>query len=248
ATASAPAQQAYTAAPLAVDKPAALVIGPPLAGAGWVAFNGCCAPGGVHRATGLPVNGVVHYAQRFAIDWVRMDAHGRTVNGDQGDVRNYTAYGADILAVADATVVDVLDELEDQTPPKLPDPSTITLRNVDGNHVTLDLGQGRYAFYAHMKKGTVKVRIGERVCRGQVLGKVGNTGNTSAPHLHFHVMDSPSVLGSSGLPYVIDTFTCAGQVPESLAGNFGASWSSALFAEPSRRAKQFPLDLAVIDF
>jgi hypothetical protein len=61
-------------------------------------------------------------------------------------------------------------------------------------------------------------------------------------------MDGPSVLGSSGLPYVIGTSTYAGQVPESLANDFGASWSSALFADPARREKQFPLDLAVINF
>ncbi|HRO58545.1 MAG TPA: M23 family metallopeptidase [Burkholderiaceae bacterium] len=243
-----PAQQRYDLAPLVLDTSAPLVIGPPLRGTGWVAYNGCCDAGGAHRGAGLPVNGAVHFAQRFAIDWIRMNAQGRTVDGDDTDVHNYTAYAAEVIAVADGTVVDVVDDLDDQTPPKLPDPATITLQNVDGNHVTLDLGQGRYAFYAHLKKNSVAVRVGDRVTRGQVLGEVGNTGNTSAPHLHFHVMDSPSVLGSSGLPYVIDRFGHAGQVPPALAVQFDRSWSSALFAEPARREKQFPLDLSVIDF
>ena len=236
---------------MAIDQPAVLVIGPPLAGTGWVAINGCCGPGGVHRATGLPVNGDVHYAQRFAIDWMRLDAQGRIINGSLNDVRSYTSYGADVLAVADGVVVGVLDSLQDQVPPNLPDPATINLGNVDGNHVVLDLGQGRYAFYAHLQQGSVKVALGQRVSRGQVLGKLGNTGNSSAPHLHFHIMDGPSVLGSSGLPYVIDSFGYAGLVPDSLFDSFptpGASWSAALFASPARRTRQFPMDLTVIDF
>lgn len=245
---TAPTQQSYTAAPLALDARAPIAIGPPVAGSGWVAFNGCCGPNGVHRGTGLPVNGAIHYAQRFAIDWIRMDAQGFTVRGDPGDVRSYTAYGADLLAVADGIVVDVLDTLEDQVPPTLPDPATINLKNVDGNHVTLDLGQGRYAFYAHMQKGSVTVALGQRVTRGQVLGRLGNSGNTSAPHLHFHVMDGASVLGSSGLPYVIDGFAHAGVVPDALAANDRASWAAARSATPTRRALQFPMNQSIIDF
>lgn len=96
---------------------------------------------------------------------------------------------------------------------------------MDGNHVVLDLGGGRYAFYAHLRKGSVAVHPGDRVRRGQVLAKVGNTGNTSAPHLHFHLMDGPSVLGSEGIPYVIDRFALAGKIPDSgvpddLSGDF----------------------------
>lgn len=87
-----------------------------------------------------------------------------------GRRRHYTAYGARILAVADGTVVSTL-----------PDPSTITLDTVDGNHVVLDLGS--FAFYAHMQPGSVRVKPGQHVRRGDVLGLLGNTGSTSAPHV-----------------------------------------------------------------
>lgn len=184
---------------------------------------------------------------------MRLDDAGRLVKGDPADVHNYADYGADVIAVADGKVVSTLNTLEDQHPGKLPDPATITIANVDGNHVVLDLGNGVFAFYAHMQKGSVLVVPGQTVKRGQVLGKLGNTGNTSAPHLHFHLMDGPSVLGSSGIPYEIDRFALAGRLPQkdnpatSDTGVEG-SWKSDLFPTPSVRQGQFPLDLDVVDF
>jgi murein DD-endopeptidase MepM/ murein hydrolase activator NlpD len=79
-------------------------------------------------------------------------------------------------------------------------------------------GDGRYATYAHLQKGSVTVEVGDRVRPGQTLGKLGNTGNTSAPHLHLQITDRRSVLGSSGLPFVVDRFKLQGQVdPQRLA-------------------------------
>jgi len=129
----------YVVAPLKIadDKP--LIIGPPLAGAGWVAANGCCNPGIVHRGSVLCANGALYDAQRFAIDWMRLDEQGRLVHGDLADVHNYSDYGADVLAVADGRVVSAVNNLNDQIPGRLPDPSTIKIKTVDGNHVVIDL-------------------------------------------------------------------------------------------------------------
>jgi murein DD-endopeptidase MepM/ murein hydrolase activator NlpD len=74
----------------------------------------------------------------------------------------------------------------------------------------LDLGAGRYALYAHLRAGSITVKPGDRVKRGQSIARVGNSGNTLAPHLHFHVMDTPSPLASNGLPYAIDAFEVTG--------------------------------------
>lgn len=243
----------YTVAPVALEARVP-VVGPPLRGRHWVAFNGCCAAGGAHRSAVLPVNGRLRLAQRYAIDWMRLDEKGRLQEGDAADVKSYTSYGAEILAVADGVVVDSLDTLDDQVPPNLPDPKTITLRNVDGNHVVLDLGNGFFAFYAHMQKGSVTVEVGQRVERGQILGKLGNTGNTSAPHLHFHVMDGPSVLGSNGVPYVIDAFEVAGQIPPEMFADVdgdalaATDWSRGLAPAVSVRQREFPLDLTIVNF
>ena len=246
-----PAALSYTVAPLELHAQLP-EIGPPLAGKRWVAINGCCEAGGAHRGSGLAANGWIYYGQRFAIDWMRLDDAGRLVHGDPADVHNYSCYGVDVLAVADGTVVQVLDALGDQPPGKLPDPKTMTVENVLGNHVILDLGGGVYAFYAHMEKGSIRVAEGQRVKRGEVLGKLGNSGNTSAPHLHFHLMEGPSALASNGIPYVIDSFALAGRIPAekdpAKADSIEGSWSGGLFPSPSPRHGQFPLDLDVIDF
>ena len=85
--------------------------------------------------------------------------------------------------------------------------------------------------------------MGQHVKRGQVLGKLGNTGNTTAPHLHFHLMEGVSVLGSNGIPYVIDNFALAGKIPAdkdpALADSVEGSWSGDLFPNASRVTDNF---------
>ncbi len=247
ATAASPLS--YTAAAIDVG-PARRVLGPPLRGRGWVAINGCCDPNVGHRSTSLPTNGSLYFAQRFAIDWMQLDRQGRLAVGDLAEVGSYTSYGAELIAVADGTVVQTRDDLPDQVPPTLPDPSTIDLTNVLGNNVILDLGDGAYALYAHMQRGSVRVQPGDRVRKGQVLGLLGNTGNTSAPHLHFHLMAGPT-LASDGLPYTFDRFEVAGQIPlESVEEfySFGGDWRSALLPQPSPGEQEFPLFLTVVNF
>jgi murein DD-endopeptidase MepM/ murein hydrolase activator NlpD len=77
----------------------------------------------------------------------------------------------------------------------------------------LDLGDGRYAFYAHLLPGSVTVREGDRVTMGQQIAELGNTGSSDGPHLHFQVMDGPSALASDGMPYVFDAFDLTGSIP-----------------------------------
>jgi hypothetical protein len=241
----------YVVAPLKIADAKPLIIGPPLAGAGWVAANGCCNPDIVHRGSVQSVNGGLYDSQRFAIDWMRLDEQGRLVHGDESDVRNYTDYGADVLAVADGRVVSAVNNLDDQIPGRLPDPSTINIETVDGNHVVVDLGGGRFAFYAHLQKNSVRVKPGHEVKKGAVLGKLGNTGNTSAPHLHFHVMNRPSPLASDGVPYLIDAFDFAGQVDIAAfeaAPDITGDWGKGRVAKPERREREFPLNVNIINF
>jgi len=234
---------------VAEDKP--VVIGAPLAGAGWVAGNGCCNPEIIHRGSVLSVNGALYDAQRFAIDWMRVDEQGRLVHGDLSDVHNYTCYGAEVLAVADGKVVGMRNDLDDQKPGKLPDPNTISIDTVNGNHVVLDIGGGYFAFYAHMQKNSITVHVGDQVKKGAVLGKLGNSGNTSGPHLHFHIMTGPSVLGSDGVPYVIESFNLAGQIDIAAfeaAPDLTGNWGKGLLSKPERHEREFPLNLNIIDF
>jgi hypothetical protein len=191
-----------------VDRRPPVVLGPPLLGSRWLAAGSCCD--GPHRRGLIPINGNLHLAQRFAIDFNLLDAEDRLTVGDPRLNTSTIGFGQPVIAVADATVVAAIDRYPDRTPD---DGFPVTLESVGGNHVILDLGEGRFAYYAHLRAGTVAVQAGERVRRGQRLGELGNSGNTSGPHLHFHVMDGPSGQAAGGLPYVFDPFQLIGRTP-----------------------------------
>jgi murein DD-endopeptidase MepM/ murein hydrolase activator NlpD len=107
--------------------------------------------------------------------------------------------------------------------------------------VIVDIGSGRYAIYAHLKPGSVTVKEGEHVGRGQVLGRLGNSGNSGAPHLHFHVMDAPSALGADhNLPYVFDSCRYQGFIGDDLTPH--------LLKNPQPREDELPLNQSLVDF
>lgn len=207
-----PQDVSYLMVPEAINEQPLPEVAAPLQGDNWVVINGCCSPASAHRGSIQTISGRLRVAQRFAIDWMKIGDNGMFFEGDPDIVENWHNYGEPVLAVADGTVVEVLDELDDQSPGSLPDPTTITINTVDGNHVILDIGGGVYVFYAHLKRGSVNVKAGDSVRQGEVLGELGNSGNTSAPHLHIHFMDAPSALAADGIPYRYTGFTATGQV------------------------------------
>jgi len=216
-----------------------LVISAPLRGGEWLAANGPSNTSG-HRRALIPVAGQAHIAQRFAIDWVRLREDGGTFTGDPKDNKNYRCYGAEALAVADAVVAAVKDGIPENVPGLNSRAVPITLETVGGNHVILDLGQGRYAFYAHLQPGSLRVKAGDKVRRGQVVGLVGNSGNSTEPHLHFHISDANSPLGSDGLPYVLPAFEVQGK---------GGGWKAAeAKATAEKRQMEIPLENDVVRF
>jgi murein DD-endopeptidase MepM/ murein hydrolase activator NlpD len=175
----------------------------PLRGGVWVAANGP-ANHTHHRRSWLARDGRSYFPERFAIDFIRV-VNDRLVDGSPADNENYFGYGADVLAVADATVAAVVDGIPDNDPANRA-PEGLTLETMGGNTVALDLGQGFYAFYAHLKPGSIRVAVGQRVRAGDLLARLGNSGNSNAPHLHFQVGDGPSLLSGHGVPYVFDSF------------------------------------------
>lgn len=177
-------------------------ISAPLRGDGWLAGNGPSSSSG-HRRALIATEGRARIAQRFAIDWVQLNADSRTFVGDAKDNKSYRAYGSEALAALDATVAATKDGIPENIPGATSRAVPITSETIGGNHVVLDLGNGRFAFYAHLQPGSLRVKVGERVKRGQVIGLVGNSGNSTEPHLHFHVSNGVSPLGSEGLPYVL---------------------------------------------
>ena len=232
-----------------VDRPLA-VLGPPLVGAGYVAADGCCDSIRHVRAL-LSLNGHFTLAQRFAIDWEQIDPENRVVKGDTKTLSNYVIYGREILAVADGTVVSSRNDLPEQVPGALP--QGMTIEQADGNFVVLDIGGGNFVLYAHMQPGSVTVKAGARVKRGDMLGKVGNTGNTQAPHLHLHVMDGPSPLQSNGIPYVFESFKLtaidkAGTADFDKAEATGSPLALTPVSPPQVLSRVLPMDLTVVEF
>lgn len=189
----------------------ARVIGPPLKGGLWWAADGPSNDSG-HRRTLIAVDGKARIPERFATDWARIDETGQLLKGDSTKNSSYFGYGSEVLAVADGTVVSVLDGLAENTPDAETRAAPMTLQNMGGNCVIIDIGQQQYAFYAHLQPRSIRVKLGDRVNRGQVLALVGDSGNATGPHLHFQISDRNSELGTEGLPFVIDSFKLAGRM------------------------------------
>ncbi len=198
-----PAKVTQPVAPVTVATRKPVAIDPPLDGANWVDANGCCDTSS-HRMALNPINGALWAAERFAIDYVQTTDDFRLFSGDPTKLESYAFFAAPIRAVGPGKVVAVVDNLPEQVPSKTP--SGLPLDQYGGNHVVQDLGDGNYAFYGHLKPGSISVKTGEDLEPGQQIAELGNSGNTTAPHLHFHVMDNPDPLAANGLPFVIKSF------------------------------------------
>lgn len=198
------------------------VLGPPLRGGPWVAVYHPDWERG-HRRVFYAVEGRARLPGRFAIDWMRA--------GD-GDGR-----GAEVLAVADGTVVAMRDDFADAG-----DDLPATLSNATGNYVAINIGDGRFAFYEHLAQD-VRVNVGQRVRRGQVLGVLGATGSVTRPHLHFHLADANAPLEAEGLPYVL-RYRPLGEYETIEAFNTGSAWrEGGGLITPS-----FPAPMMVVEF
>jgi len=197
-----------TGAPAEVSSQQAAAIAPPLLGGRWVAVGG---PAGPHRRALQAVNGHLHLSQRFAVDFAALlDGEGRTHSGDADQNSSYFNYGQPVLAVGAGTVVSAVDGLPDQIPNQN---APVPLADAGGNEVILKLDSGMYVGYGHLKPGSLRVKPGQHVHPGDVVGQLGNSGNSTGPHLHLQLMTDPSFLDADGLPFVMSGFRFDGSVP-----------------------------------
>lgn len=164
----------------------------------------------------VPSHGVRTYAQAYAIDLIHPRPEGTAPSypiwGGFEDPEAFSSFGEPVLAVADGTVVRVLDRMRDHRSRTswlafaymmvvdgfrdLGGPAAVV-----GNHVVVEQAGGVFALYAHLRRGSVSVAVGDRVVAGGQVGVVGNSGNTSEPHLHFQLMDRADCLAAAGLPF-----------------------------------------------
>lgn len=229
---------------VSVDQTKPLTLGAPLRGGPWAAIHSPDWPRG-HRRVLYTVDGKARIPGRFAIDWVKLDENGRTAKGDADVVGNAYGYGAEVLAVADAVVAATRDDMPEST--SVAAHPKHAIGDATGNYVALDLGNGRYAFYEHLKPDSLRVQPGQRVKRGEVIGALGFTGDSTGPHLHFHVADSVSPLGSEGVPFVFERFEVLGSYPD--IGALGSEpWIPRPLGRALRRDDEMPASNIVVQF
>lgn len=218
------------------------MVAPPLRGSGWIAFNACCQPSS-HRSFVLSADGGLVTPEVFAIDFIRV-RDGRAFEGDGSQNAQWYGHGTPVVAAADGTVVAAVNDLPEVAPDTAaPDNPTLTnASSFGGNHVVVRMRPGVLALYGHMITGSLRVKVGDRIAAGQQLGLLGNSGNTSAPHLHFGLIDGPGVLSSDSLPFVIDRFTFGG------IATLGEGGRVSVSGGPRQVVRVHPLTDSIADF
>jgi hypothetical protein len=221
-----------------VERDAAVPIDSPLRGPGWADLNGCCDTS-AHRYMRASADGRLVKPETFAIDWMQV-RDGKLYDGDGTQNDQYFGEGAPIHAVADGTIVSVIDGLAETAPFGAAD-----LRDTEdygGNTVVQRIRPGVYAYYAHFQPGTIRVKAGDRVHSGDVLGRLGSSGNSTNPHLHFQLQRGPGVLTSDSLPFEIRRYTVTGTVRDISFPNVEIS------AVDRRQRRTLPLIGSIADF
>ena len=229
---------------LEVSRRAPASISPPLGDGIWVAFNGP-ANTSLHRRASILLGGQMRIPERFAIDWMKLADDGKPWHDDPKINANWYSYGVEVLAVADGVVTSIKDGIAENVPLSPTRAVPITADTIGGNNLILALGNDAFAYYAHLQPGSLRVKTGDRVRPGQVLGLLGNSGNSDAPHLHFHISDSSS-LGSEGLPYAFDSFEFLGAVGVDRV--FQAGWKVPVGSKPLKRVREIPAENAAVRF
>jgi hypothetical protein len=233
-----------------VNRGRALILSPPLRGSGWLNGNGCCLEIGPHRAVLLPANGTLRPAEHFAIDFVKLNHEGLAFHDDPRKTENWFCYESEVVAAGSGMVVEAVDQYDNQIPNQ---PAVnVTAVNAAGNHVIIDMGAGHYALYAHLAPRSVSVSLGHYVRQGARIGLVGNTGSSTAPHLHFQVMNRPSALDAYGLPFLFDQFQYRGSLQANLADLDDLVSKGKVIALDGKgsgvKTEVMPLSRSVMDF
>jgi murein DD-endopeptidase MepM/ murein hydrolase activator NlpD len=155
--------------------------------------------------------------EEFALDIAKIGETGLSHKGDGTRFDDYYAYGADVLAAADGRVISAAnDQPEDPSAMQQPNETQEAyfarlqreqgerlakgVTAITGNYVMIDHGKNEYSLYAHLQPGSLRVHVGDEVKAGKVIGKLGSSGNSREPHLHFHVCDKPNPLMCAGIP------------------------------------------------
>jgi murein DD-endopeptidase MepM/ murein hydrolase activator NlpD len=149
---------------------------------------------------------VSHPAQKNAFDIIIMNVSGKSFKTDGRTNEDYYAFGKELIAPCDGEVVLVVDGVKDNIPGEL------NPVYVPGNTVIIKTAKNEYLFFAHFKQRSIKVMQGEKVKQGQLLGLCGNSGNSSEPHLHFHIQNTENMNVATGVKCYFDQILVNGEL------------------------------------
>jgi hypothetical protein len=167
-----------------------IVIPPPLRGPGWIAVNACCDSPSPDRELVFPSNGRFVTQEMFTIDRIRL-RDGRLYEGNGSQTSQWHGEGAPPTLRRRRQSGAGGRRPAGVAPVPFGSPIVRTTDQFAGNYVVVGTRRGVYAIYGHIRPGTVRVRVGQRVPTGRRLGELGNSGNSTAPHLHFFINDAP---------------------------------------------------------
>ena len=221
----------------------AVVIGAPLGEGIWLAARGVTRGLAGHRGGAIrPQNGIPCQKARYAFDFVGFDSSGRAFADERSRNENWIGYGAEVLAVADGLVVRVQDGIPDSQPFDPERLQGLTGETLGGNEIVLDIGNDLFAFYGHLIPGSLRVREGDRVRRGEVIGRLGSSGNSDAPHLHFQINRTIPISGEA-IPYVLEEYSYFGEAGSDWLFNDASVMEEALSRiadrQRARRSRDF---------
>lgn len=150
---------------------------------------------------------VAHKNQKYAYD-IMMVKDGSSFKGDSKKNENYYVFGKDLIAPCDAIVVKVITGVHDNIPGEL-NPAQLT-----GNTVVLETKNKEYLLFAHLKQGSIVVKEGQQIAKGELIGQCGNSGNTTEPHLHLSLQNQIDMFGATGGKLLFDKILVNGELKE----------------------------------
>lgn len=153
------------------------------------------------------------FSQTYALDFVKLGTDNQIFQGSGRDLDDHYSWNQPVHATAGGKVAYVCFDMPDSAPGALPDERSFRgdPRRILGNAVAISHGHGEFSFFGHLQQASVQVSVGQMVRRGAVIGRVGNSGQSPGPHLHFHLMEGPNLFIDQGLPAKLSHFWAGGQ-------------------------------------
>jgi hypothetical protein len=227
-----------------------MTINPPLPPGRWLMANGPSMLGD-HRLFLHALDGMATNTQRFASDWMLLGPDGRLAKGNVEHNEAWYCYGVPVLAVKDGVVAGLGDGIPENIPLSGERAVPNKRETMTGNYVVIKIDEDTFAFYGHLQPGSLRVKAGDQVEVGQELGLIGNSGNSDAPHLHFHVANGGDPLSGEGLPFHLASFELLDELDVStwermLVENL--PWEPPADQQPKLRKEEMPLGEAIIEF